>query len=53
MGLYLKDFMAKPWNNGKEVPRLGVAEIQKMSPSTTRRCEDRSLLLLMLGGAME
>ena len=27
-----------PWNNGKEVPRLGVAEIQKMSPSTTGRC---------------
>ena len=23
------------WNNGKEVPRWGVAEIQKMSPSTT------------------
>ena len=22
------------WNNGKEVPRWGVAEIQKMSPST-------------------
>ena len=21
-----------PWNNGKEVPRWGVAEIQKMSP---------------------
>ena len=27
------------WNNGKEVPRWGVAEIHKMSPSTTRRCE--------------
>ena len=26
------------WNNGKEVPRWGVAEIQKMSPSTTGRC---------------
>ena len=26
------------WNNGKEVPRWGVAEIQKMSPSTTERC---------------
>ena len=25
----------KPWENGKEVPRWGVAEIQKMSPSTT------------------
>ena len=24
----------KTWNNGKEVPRWGVAEIQKMSPST-------------------
>ena len=24
-----------PWNNGKEVSRWGVAEIQKMSPSTT------------------
>ena len=29
----------KPWNNGKEVPRWGVAEIQKMSPSTTGRCK--------------
>ena len=27
-----------PWNNGKEVPRWGVAEIQKMSPSTTGIC---------------
>ena len=27
-----------PWNNGKEVPRWGVAEILKMSPSTTGRC---------------
>ena len=27
----------RPWNNGKEVPRWGVAEIQKMSPSTTGR----------------
>ena len=26
-------------NNGKEVPRWGVAEIQKMSPSTTGRCK--------------
>ena len=25
------------WNNGKEVPRWWVAEIQKMSPSTTGR----------------
>ena len=23
------------WNNGKEVPRWGVAELQKMSPSTS------------------
>ena len=29
---------AEAWNNGKEVPRWGVAEIQKMSPSTTGRC---------------
>ena len=28
-----------PWNNGKEVPRWGVAEIQKMSPSPTWRCK--------------
>ena len=28
---------AVSWNNGKEVPRWGVAEIQKMSPSTTNR----------------
>ena len=27
------------WNNGKEVPRWGVDEIQKMSPSTTGRCK--------------
>ena len=27
------------WKNGKEVPRWGVAEIQKMSPSTTVRCK--------------
>ena len=26
------------WNNGKEVPIWGVAEIQKISPSTTGRC---------------
>ena len=26
------------WKNGKEVPRWGVAEIQKVSPSTTGRC---------------
>ena len=28
-----------PWNNGMEVPRWGVAEIQKISPSTTGRCK--------------
>ena len=27
------------WNDGKEVPRWGVAEIQKMRPSTTGRCK--------------
>ena len=27
--------LRQTWNNGKEVPRWGVAEIQKMSPSTT------------------
>ena len=31
-------YILKSWNNGKEVPRWGVAEIQKMSPSTTGRC---------------
>ena len=30
--------MIYTWKNGKEVPRWGVAEIQKMSPSTTGRC---------------
>ena len=30
---------AEAWNNGKEVPRWGVAEIQKMSPSKTGRCK--------------
>ena len=29
----------RSWNNGKEVPKWGVAEIQKMSPSTTGRCK--------------
>ena len=29
---------SEAWNNGKEVPIWGVAEIQKMSPSTTGRC---------------
>ena len=28
-----------PWNNGNEVHGWGVAEIQKMSPSTTGRCK--------------
>ena len=35
---YLNNTIEKPWNNGKEVPRWGVAEIQKMSPSTTGGC---------------
>ena len=30
--------VVESWNNGNEVPRWGVAEIQKMSPSTTWRC---------------
>ena len=30
---------SEAWNNGKEVPRWGVAEIQKMSLSTTGRCK--------------
>ena len=29
----------RAWNNGKEVPKWGFAEIQKMSPSTTGRCK--------------
>ena len=29
---------SQTWNNGKEVPRWGVAEKQKMSPPTTGRC---------------
>ena len=28
------------WNNGKEVPRWGVAEIQKRSPSTFQQLGD-------------
>ena len=28
----LLSFVISPWKNGKEVPRWGVAEIQKMSP---------------------
>ena len=31
----LSELVNWSWNNGKEVPRWGVAEIQKMSPSTT------------------
>ena len=31
--------VGRAWNNGKEVPRWGVAEIQKMSSSTTGRCK--------------
>ena len=30
----IRSAAAGPWNNGKEVPRCGVAEIHKMSPST-------------------
>ena len=35
-----------PWNNGKEVPRWGVAEIQKMSFSTTGRCSRHAAVVL-------
>ena len=35
-----------PWNNGKEDPRWGVAEIQKMSPSTTGRCSRHAAAVL-------
>ena len=35
-----------PWNNGKEVPRWGVAEIQKMSPPTTGRCSRHAAAVL-------
>ena len=34
----LRSTVAVAWNNGKEVPRWGVADKQKMSPSTTARC---------------
>ena len=34
------------WNNGKEVPRWGVAEIQKMSPPTTGRCSRHAAAVL-------
>ena len=36
--LYLLDGVTAPWKNGKEVPRWEIAEVQKMSPSTTGRC---------------
>ena len=36
------EYHLESWNNGKEVPRWGVAEIQKMSPST-RDTENESL----------
>ena len=29
------NYSVDPWNNGKEVPRWGVVDIQIMSPSTT------------------
>ena len=35
-----------PWNNGKEVPRWGVAEIQKMSPSIIGRCSRHAAAVL-------
>ena len=38
--------MFKAWNNGKEVPRWGVAEIQKMSPSTSGRCSRHAAAVL-------
>ena len=39
-----------PWNNGKEVPRWGVAEIQKMSPPTTvRDAADMQLCVIKQG----
>ena len=34
----LAGLLLTTWNNGKEVPRWGVAEIQKMSTPTTGRC---------------
>ena len=36
------------WNNGKEVPRWGVAEIQKMSPLNIWEMLLLSLTLLLL-----
>ena len=35
-----------PRNNGKEARRWGVAEIQKMSPSTTGRCSRHAAAVL-------
>ena len=34
------------WNNGKEVPRWGVSETQKMSPSTTGICSRHATAVL-------
>ena len=34
------------WNNGKEFPRWWVAEIQKMSPSTTGICSRHAAAVL-------
>ena len=36
---WVTELRVQPWNNGKEVPRWGVAEIQKMSLLTTERCK--------------
>ena len=38
--------LLESWNNGKEVPSWGVAEIQKMSPSTTGRCSRHAAAVL-------
>ena len=40
--------LRQTWNNGKEVPRWGVAEIQKMIPSTTGRvAQIKKVVVLM------
>ena len=39
-------YLFRAWNNGKEVPRWGVAEIQKTSPSTTGRCSRHAAAML-------
>ena len=44
--LNILHFALWAWNNGKEVPRWGVAEIQKMSPSTTGRCSRHAAAVL-------